>query len=253
VDLIVNPNHLGTPESKWQSSGRLDVLTPLDIDRPRRVVVVAPHPDDEVLGAGGLIRHLIVDEIPFDVLAITDGEASHPVGTGNQRRELRRVRPQETLRALHRLGCRDPKVTRLGIPDGCVRQNKNRLLEELAHVAHEDDLWLAPWRYDGHPDHDTCGEAVDTVAAVFGMRSLSYFIWAWHWADPSGVDLPWRQCRRFDLDCSSLERKRWSIEAFESQIQPLGSERADGPVLPPSVLERFQRSYEVYVDEGSAS
>jgi hypothetical protein len=59
MELIVDRDHLGTPESVWQQSGRVDALPPLDIGRPGKIVVVDPHPDDEVLGDVRLISCLV--------------------------------------------------------------------------------------------------------------------------------------------------------------------------------------------------
>jgi hypothetical protein len=74
---------------------------------------------------------------------------------------------------------------------------------------------------------------------------LEYLVWAWHWADPDGADLPWPDCRRFCLTRGEAASKRWAMLAFRSQ---LGSFRPDlPPVLPPPVLARFRRPYEVYV------
>jgi LmbE family N-acetylglucosaminyl deacetylase len=252
MGLIVDQEHPGTPESVWLGSGRLDALPTLDLGRPRRVVVVAPHPDDEVVGAGGLLHTLIASGVPFEILAVTDGEASHPKGGPGRARDLTVRRPQETLRALRRLGCPTPMVTRLGIPDGRVTEHEDQVGDAVAGRARPGDLWFAPWPRDGHPDHDACGRATDAVTSRLGVRSLGYLVWAWHWADPSGDDLPWADCRRFDLDQPTLSRKRWSIEAFRSQIRPLGPDPGATPVLPTAVLARFWRRVEVYVDGGSA-
>ena len=251
MDLIVEESHLGISESTWQQSEYLGVMRSLDIGHPRQVIVVAPHPDDEVLGVGGLLQHFVATESPIEVLAVTDGEGSHPFASVFRTSELGRVRPQKSPLALRRLGCRTLKVTRLGLPDGEVAEHEDRLRDALAVRAHEDDLWLAPWSSDGHPDHDACGRVTCSTAGKHWVRSLSLLIWAWHWADPAGV--PWGKCRRFYLDRPSLDRKRWSIEAFGSQIRPFGSAPGDAPVLPPPVLARFHRSYEVYVEEGRGS
>ena len=67
----------GTPEHAWlgwQTLRTLPELTP----RRRRVLVVAPHPDDEILAAGGLLVELAARGAEISVLALTDGEASHP-------------------------------------------------------------------------------------------------------------------------------------------------------------------------------
>jgi hypothetical protein len=82
-----------------------------------------------------------------------------------------------------------------------------------------------------------------------GARPLEYLVWAWHWADPWGSDIPWDHCCRLDLTRRERARKRWATEAFRSQTQPLGPRAADAPVLPAPLMRRFWRTYEVYVDE----
>ena len=53
-----------------------------------RTIVVAPHPDDEVLGAGGLIADRRRRHVPVTVVAVTDGEAAYAgvEGLGSLRR-----------------------------------------------------------------------------------------------------------------------------------------------------------------------
>jgi LmbE family N-acetylglucosaminyl deacetylase len=111
-----------------------------------------------------------------------------------------------------------------------------------------DDLCVAPWHYDGHPDHNECGESALWASFAVGAASLAYLVWAWHWADPQGVDIPWDRCVRLDLGRRDRARKRWATAAFESQIRPLGPGEDDGAILPPALLRRFWRPYEIFVD-----
>ncbi|MGK9559270.1 PIG-L family deacetylase, partial [Salmonella enterica subsp. enterica] len=69
-----------------------------------RAVIIAPHPDDEVLGCGGLLQGLAMLDRQIQLISVTDGSASHP---GSRRWPVERlsiVRPQESAQALHRLG-----------------------------------------------------------------------------------------------------------------------------------------------------
>src|SRR5207248_2320418 len=68
----------GTPERVWQQAGtRLDAA-PLDIGAIRRLVVLAAHPDDETLAAGGLLHAVATTGRPVVLIVATLGEASHP-------------------------------------------------------------------------------------------------------------------------------------------------------------------------------
>ena len=246
MELVVDEDRTGTPEAEWAASRQLWALPELGTVRPRRVVVVAPHPDDEIFGAAGLMQSLLSRGFPLEVIAVSDGEASHPLAAG-QGIDLRAIRRQETAEALRRLGWRRPTVTRLGLPDGQISRNAHRLAASLRARLRPGDLCLAPWWHDRHPDHDACGRATLGVTESVGAQFLGYLVWAWHWADPGGTDLPWADCRRFDFDRRTAARKRWATGAFVSQTRPLGPDRQAVPLLPAAVLRRFWRPYEVFV------
>jgi LmbE family N-acetylglucosaminyl deacetylase len=249
VALIVDHEHLGPSEARWNAAGHHEQLASFGPIEARRLVVVSPHPDDEVLGAGGLIQVALSQHVLVEVVAVTDGEASHPSSTVATTLNLARVRSAESRVALSRLGWREPLITRLHLPDGNVSAQRGQLDRALASILLPDDLCVAPWRHDGHPDHDVCGESALSACRAVGARMLEYLVWAWHWADPDGFDIPWQQCRRLDLTRRARAHKRWATAAFESQTRALGPGFEDAAVLPAPLMRRFWRSYEVYVDE----
>jgi LmbE family N-acetylglucosaminyl deacetylase len=224
----------GTPESTWS---RCPALAALPSWQPRppaggRIVVVAPHPDDEMLGAGGTIARLCHSGARVELVAVTDGERSHP----GMEDHLRAVRPLETLAAAARLGIEFSAVSRLRHPDGQI--DEGRLAEQLAALIRPGDLVLAPWPRDGHPDHDAAGRAAATAAARRDADLLAYLVWAWHWARPD--DLPWERAVRVDI-ADLAAAKREAAACFRSQIS------IDPVVLPAHVRRRLLRSYEVLV------
>ena len=66
-----SPPAFGTPVVRppWQA---LESLRPLTLRACRRIVVVAPHPRDEIRAAGGLLRRLASRHAEVDVLSLTD-------------------------------------------------------------------------------------------------------------------------------------------------------------------------------------
>jgi LmbE family N-acetylglucosaminyl deacetylase len=249
VQLIVDEGHLGQSEEAWKGSERLANLAPLASIRARRVLIVAPHPDDEVFGAGGLIQHLLTESIPLEIVAVTDGEGSHPGSAAITTVDLASARVRESLEALRRLGWREPLISRLHLPDSNVRGHRQQLQETLEMKLRPGDLCIAPWRFDGHPDHDVCGEASLNASRSAGVQILSYLVWTWHWADPNGTDIPWRLSRRFELSRRARAKKRWATSAFASQVQAIGPDAADAAILPEPLLRRFWRTFEVFIDE----
>ncbi|HEX9229124.1 MAG TPA: PIG-L family deacetylase, partial [Arthrobacter sp.] len=71
----------GTGEDAWAASG-LAALPELPLDAGeltgQAFIVLAAHPDDESLGAGGLMARLRRLGARVTVLLCTAGEASHP-------------------------------------------------------------------------------------------------------------------------------------------------------------------------------
>jgi LmbE family N-acetylglucosaminyl deacetylase len=129
---------------------------------------------------------------------------------------------------------------RLGLADGGVGGRIGDLVDALRGVLAGADLCVAPLAWDGHPDHDACGEAA-AVAAV-DVPLVHYPIWAWHWATPA--ELPLDRCRRVVLSAGAVARKRRAMAHFVSQrTAPAGRP----VVLPAHVMARFERPFEVIV------
>ncbi len=232
----------GTPEDAWRPwlatrawpSWRSTGCRP-------RAVVVAPHPDDEVLGAGGLMALLAAAGTAVEVVAVTDGEASNPGGSVPPA-ALAALRVAETEAALAALGV-VARVTRLGLPDGGAAALEDPVRDAL-HLAPGDWL-LGTWSGDGHPDHEAVGRACAAAAARDGARLLAYPVWTWHWATPDDPRVPWGRARRVPLPAAVQQAKARAVQAFRTQVAPLGPRPEDAPVLPPHVLARFARTEEV--------
>lgn len=245
--LIVSETDLGTPEDRWLGHPALSRLPRLtaSVTDTSRLVVVAPHPDDEVLGVAGLLLHAAQAGVPVTIVAVTDGEASHPgsAWTGERMAARRRA---ESASALRHLGLADARVHRCAIGDGTVADHEDHLAEVLGDLLEPGASCVATWRHDGHPDHDATGRAAARAVTSCDARLLEYPIWAWHTATPE-QGLPLDRAVRLDLAPHQVAAKARAVAAFRSQIHPIGPRAADRPVLPPEVRARFEQSFETYV------
>ena len=233
----VGPNELGITEQTWAASKELAACPAFDAAGITNAVVLAPHPDDEVLALGGTMQLLAHRGCDVSIVAITDGEASHPLARNVTRDQLAAIRAREREAALHRLGLAI-RVTRLHVADGGVAR-ETHLADWLEPLLAKASHCFAPWELDGHPDHDATGRAAIAACSRLGIELIRYPIWAWHWATN---EMPWSRARRIELDGDAWTHKCGAIEAYRSQLSPLD----DAPVvLPPEVVARFRRSYEV--------
>jgi LmbE family N-acetylglucosaminyl deacetylase len=291
----------GTPEASWRAwidACRLPCVRPADLVRAgQRAVIVAPHPDDEVLMAGGLLAELAATAGPggtagpgasiassattattafaastastepvapaapvalagsatvagpaaqgraMAIIAVTDGEASHPGSILRPRDRLARQRADETALALARLGC-TASVSRLALPDGHVAEHLPTLTASLARLLQPSDVVFTTWALDGHPDHEATARATREAAAAVGARVYEVPVWGWHWAQPGEPRMRWHAAVLVPLSPQAVQRKRDAVLAFASQWER-DDACADTPILRPSTLQRAERPYEV--------
>jgi LmbE family N-acetylglucosaminyl deacetylase len=234
----------GTPEDRWAAWSAPAGFPVMDLSGLRRVLVVAAHPDDEVLGLGGTIVRLAAAGAHLRLAAVTDGEASHPHSTSPTARNLVQVRTAETRAALAALGAKDTDIVRLRLPDTAVARHEAELSERLTELSDGFDAIAAPWSGDVHADHEAAGRAALAAGAAHRIPVLQYPVWTWHWATPEDPRVPWHRAARIPLTPQDLARKRTALDCFASQLRPLGPDPADAAVLPPAELAHFLRDYE---------
>ncbi len=178
----------------------------LRIGRPGPALIVAPHPDDETIGAFGLIRALRRRGIAVRVIVVSDGAASHPASPRWPRRRLVAERRRETRRAMSRAGVAAGAIRFLGLPDGALPEAGCAALAAAVARIRRLGLTVGPCRDDAHPDHCAVAAALDRMPAR--GRRLSYRVWS---------DRPRRAGRGQALPLGTVAAKRSAIRAYRSQ------------------------------------
>lgn len=264
-----------TSAEQWRGA----ITAPSIAIGPGRLVVVAPHPDDEVLGLGATMAARSSRKAPdlFSgrgpgetgatdtsthdpsdvVVCVSDGAASHPGEVAPE--EMRGRRKAECEAGARELGI---DLRMLGLPDGglsadAVDAALHPVLDELAPTT-----VAVTWSGDGHPDHHVSAESVrrwwrDARARGRGgngdaagdgggdgdgdgdVTLLEFPVWMWHWASPGDADVPWERLRRVAADDRAFEHKRRALAAHASQLEPQSSAPDATVILPPAVVERF--------------
>ncbi|MEK6685301.1 MAG: PIG-L family deacetylase, partial [Pseudomonadota bacterium] len=168
-----------------------------------RILVFAPHPDDEVLGCGGAIMRHVEQGIPVCVIVVSDG--AHGVSEETTT-EYTLQRQNESIAAAHILGYGTPVFWQYR--DRQVSYSE-KLIQEIITVIRETgaDLVYAPSVFEMHPDHRALAMAVIEAVRRIGqpVRVALYEV---------GVPLHPNQL----LDISDLvARKTAAMECFSSQ------------------------------------
>jgi LmbE family N-acetylglucosaminyl deacetylase len=219
----------------------IDALAELPLWMPPAgpLLVVVPHPDDETLGAGGLIAtHQRRDDAhEITVVCVTDGENAYE---HDDRAVLAAVRQAEQEAAVTRLGVSPEHMLRLRMVDSDVSAGELELAARLAELATPETTIVAPWEHDFHPDHEACGRAAALAAQSSGATLVSYFFWTWHRGVPG--DLAGLKLVKFPLNEDLLQTKLEALREHASQLA-----HGDGePILPERLLGPVMRGFEVF-------
>ncbi|MDU0372606.1 PIG-L deacetylase family protein [Hymenobacter endophyticus] len=220
-------------------------------------VVIAPHPDDESLGCGGLMALLRQAGQPVWCVLISDGTMSHPNSQKFAAPARQALREQELREALALLHVPAQALHCLNLPDGAVplpdAPAGATAVQQLTVFLRQTQpaTVLVPWRRDPHPDHRATHRLVQAALQHLSdpPRLLEYVVWAWERAEPA--DLPQTgEVQGWQLDISSvLPQKQAAIAAHRSQLA--GSPIDDDPTgftLAPSMLAHFAQPTELYLE-----
>jgi LmbE family N-acetylglucosaminyl deacetylase len=241
----------------WSQIERAPLLPARSVCAFGPTLVVGPHPDDEVLGCGGLIALLQQARIPVLVLIVSDGAASHPGSRRYPPAALAALRRAESIAGLALLGVAASQIVFLDLPDGGVPgvatpegRHAVERIGEVLQTRRDIQTVFVPWRRDPHGDHRAAWSLATTAVAetTVAVRCLEYPIWTLF--DPS-PDVPPHpdeaQWWRLDID-PVRDLKRAAILAHQSQTTPLIDDATLPYCLPGSVLERFSQPWEPYIE-----
>ncbi|PVA11020.1 PIG-L family deacetylase [Pelagivirga sediminicola] len=213
-----------------------------------RLVVLAPHPDDESLGCGALLARAFAGA-GAHVICLTDGSASHPGSAFWTPTRLAAKRQAEMVEAIECLGGSARDLTWLGLTDSRLYQ-----ADAAAVVARLEQViqgWGArhifvPAAEDHHEDH----QATARFAGQLRTRRpdwmfYSYPVWC-RWDDPDFRQTIVRHSPVSVPPGGLRDRKRAAIDAHRSQTGQIVTDDPSGFTLPPGFIEKFVTEDEIF-------
>ena len=174
-----------------------------------RVLVLAPHMDDEVIGAGATLLQHVAAGSDVGIFFTTDSSGSSNDPT--KRNQEREIRHAEAELAIEHLGARLIGVAEFS--DGNLSHHEQALGKELADLIAETtpDQIFCPFASDMHRDHQATaaglGNALRNLGNKWSGEIWGYEVWSTLWPNVA-------------VDCSGpwLEKKASAIACYRSQI-----------------------------------
>lgn len=157
---------------------------------PGRIVLLAAHPDDEVIGAGIRMTHWNPAQVTF--VHVTGGsprDPKHAQAAGfATREEYALARRNELNEALELAGMGEARRVELGFTDQEAYLHLPKLVEAVAELIQEirpDEIYTHPYE-GGHPDHDAAAFAANVAGkALLSVPKIREFT-SYH-AGPHGL------------------------------------------------------------------
>lgn len=182
--------------------------------------IIAPHPDDEVLGCGGLITRLAEKGNAPHVIIMTGGENSHHGCCTLSKEDIVQARHRLTIQAAELLGVPTTHIHCLHYPDGEITLANTEKTVKLRTLLQElgcDAVFIPHWG-EGWSDHTRTAQIIKKMN-LDNVELYEYCVWMWYY---NIWRLDWpnaRQLRMTDHECS-LKRK--AVDKYVIPLAPCG-------------------------------
>jgi LmbE family N-acetylglucosaminyl deacetylase len=219
----------------------------------RRALIVAPHPDDESLGCGGLLAILANQRADVTVVFVTDGGASHLHSRAWPRERLAAQRRAEAHAALFELGLSGAERIFLNLRDADMplpgSEEWRNTVAVMSGVLEKrsPELVVVPWRRDPHCDHRASWLITrDAIGASLPIVVLEYAIWLEEFGVPSDCPQP-DEVDAIAIDITkTVAAKKRAVAAHHSQTTALIDDDPNGFRLSSETIERLTTPVELY-------
>lgn len=206
------------------------------------VLIVAPHPDDEVIGCGGLISRLVSQgNIPY-IIIMTGGEGSHRGCCSISGEEIRTARRMLTRNALAILEIPQDHIHELDFPDGGI-DAKHGQIKELKKIIRDispKSVFVPHWG-EGWHDHVSTAEIVKSILPkTTGV--YEYCVWMWYYNVWCGLD--WKNAYKLALKPEEHSKKLKALDTYVKPMAPCGKPWSGA--LPKVFLDAHKGNVELY-------
>lgn len=220
---------------------------PFDTSRFSKVLIISPHPDDEVFGCGGLMQSLVLADKQVEVIIMSKGEAVHRPCCPNEENNIVQARTRLTDAANGVLGIVPEHIHRLDFPDGHFSSVKEgddlvKTLSDLVHDIAPTEVFI-PHPYENSPDHVAATRLAEQVLRNHIGKVFYYCVWTWyHMPIYKILLLKYKNVRL--LRVANRDAKNKAIDIYINNSAPCGVSYSGD--LPKPLIHAARWKYELF-------
>ena len=157
---------------------------PLEINKMKKVLIISPHPDDEVFACAHLMHKLIQEKKEIDIIILSKGEAAHKECCPRDVYDVISHRKHLTINANKLIGIPKERIYFLDFPDGEFDSiinniNYHKKLDELIKYINPDCIFY-PHPFECSPDHEAATKIINDILHNSNKKLFLYCVWVWY-------------------------------------------------------------------------
>lgn len=206
------------------------------------VAIIAPHPDDEVFGCGGLIARLVAEGNAPHVIVLSGGSGSHRSCCSTSEYDIIAARRNLTHKATSVLSLPASHLHELDFADGHISEfnpeEKKKLEAWISEI--NPDVILVPHHGEGWPDHLATRELGIELDGN-NVEIYEYCVWMWYYRQRN---LDWNNAYVLKMTEAEHQKKLEAIETYHTALAPCGKPWVG--VLPKLFVEANSTNLELF-------
>ena len=206
-----------------------------------KIIIFAPHPDDECFGAGGSILKWLKEGHEIHIIWFTDGRAGYRAAkerydlkkceaTNIDEAQLATIRIAEANNAAEFLGIKKENRHFLKFYDQELRDHIKEAVVKIRNIVKDADRFVIPSAKNNHPDHQATYEIAIKVAKELNLNNLDFYVYALYNTLKAGNHLLVNKIGDLRLkvyEAVKLHKSLFHIKSNELEVRTLKSRRKD--------------------------
>lgn len=217
-----------------------------DLPVYNKILIIAPHPDDEILGCGGLIIRQMQNNKKVSVIILSGGEASHAGCCNIDADKLKKERRTLSLKAAEITKLPHENIHFLNFVDGNINKT-DREVENLQKTISQinPDAVFVTNPYEKWSDHILSGEFIKELLFDKNIALFEYCVWFWFYMPLRKIfNINWKKAQAIKLSDQEMKLKNLGIDCY---INPKAEcSKPYSGVLPKTFIQSNRWNKELY-------
>lgn len=187
------------------------------------ILIIAPHPDDEIIGSAGVIQKYTSGK-RVNVVILTGGGASHRGCCDTLANEIKCERRNLARKINEEIGLSEEYLHLLDFEDGNISKGNSEQEAELLKIIQEvqPDAILFPIQQgEGWSDHIAAGDIVKRLISAHSIKVqlYEYCVWFWYY---NVWNIRWRDAHILKMTSDQHQKKLKAISDYTTPVAPCG-------------------------------